>query len=89
MWGEAVHHVVWLMNRTGTKAVEGKTPFEVVFKKKPSLRLVKEWGEHVWIRIEEGDKLGGCVREGQWLGVDKESKGTRIYWPDKQSISVK
>jgi len=27
LWGEAACHVVWLMNRTSTKAVDGKTPF--------------------------------------------------------------
>ena len=52
------------MNRTSTKAVDGKTPYEAAFKKKPDLRDVHEWGETVWVRIEGGDKLGGHVREG-------------------------
>ena len=33
LWGKAARHVVWLMNRTSTKAVDGKTPFEAAFKK--------------------------------------------------------
>jgi len=37
LWGEAVCHVVWLMNRTSTKAVNGKTPYEAAFGKKPDL----------------------------------------------------
>jgi len=88
LWGEAARHVVWLMNRTSTKAVEGKTPFEAVFGKKPDLRGVRKWGEKVFIRVEDGNKLGGRVKEGQWLGVDEQSKGVRIYWPDKRSITV-
>jgi hypothetical protein len=59
LWGEAACHVVWLMNRVSTKAVEGRTPFEVVFDKKPDLREVREWGEKVFVRVEEGSKLGG------------------------------
>ena len=28
------------------------------------------------------------MREGHWLGVDEESKGVRIYWPDTKSVNV-
>ena len=88
LWGEAARHVIWLMNRTSTRAVEGMTPFEAAFKKKPNLKDVREWGEKVWIRIEGGDKLGGRVREGRWMGIDEQSKGVRIYWPDKMTVGV-
>jgi hypothetical protein len=40
LWGEAARHVVWLMNRTSTKAVTGQTPYEAAFGKKPDLREV-------------------------------------------------
>ena len=40
------------------------------------------------MRIEGGDKLGGRVCEGHWMGIDEQSKGVRIYWPDKKTISV-
>ena len=42
----------------------------------------------VYVRIEGGTKLGGRVREGKWLGVDEESKGACIYWPDSKSVTV-
>ena len=45
-------------------AVDGMTPYEATFEKKPDLRNVREWGEHVWIQAENGDKLGGRVCEG-------------------------
>ena len=64
------------------------TPFEVAFGKKPNLKGVREWGEKVYVRVEKGTKLGGRVREGRWLGVDEESKGARIYWPDTKVILV-
>src|ERR1700678_2002459 len=88
LWGEAAHHVVWLLNRTTTKAVEGMTPFEAAFGKKPNLKGVREWGEKVYVRVDKGTKLGGRVREGHWLGIDEESKGARIYWPDTRAVSV-
>ena len=82
MWGKAAHHVVWLMNRTSTKAVKGMMPYKAKFGKKPNLSDVREWGEQVWVRVEGGNKLGKRVREGRWMGIDKQSKGIRIYWPD-------
>ena len=32
LWGEAAHHIVWLMNWTLTKAVDGMTPYEAAFR---------------------------------------------------------
>jgi hypothetical protein len=88
LWGEAACHVVWLMNCTSMKAVDGMTPFEANFGKKPDLQHVQEWGKKVWVHIEGGDKLGGCIKEGCWLGIDECSKGFRIYWPDKQMVMM-
>jgi hypothetical protein len=88
LWGEAAHHVVWLMNHTSTKAVDGMMPYEAAFGKKPDLRHVQEWGEKVWVCIKGGDKLGGHVKEGRWLGVDEQSKGFHIYWPDKWTVMM-
>jgi hypothetical protein len=64
------------------------TPYEAVFKRKPSLSDLREWGEKVWVRIEGGDKLGGRVREGRWMGLDERSNGVRVYWPSTQTVTV-
>ena len=76
------------MNHTSTKAVDGKMPFEAAFGKKPDLKNVREWGETVWVCTEGGNKLSGCVQGGRWIGIDEQSKGVHIYWPDKRSVTV-
>ena len=76
------------MNRTSTKAVEGMMPYKAMFGIKPNLSEVHEWGEQVWVRVEAGDKLGGRVCEGRWMGLDEKSKGVRIYWPDSRTVGV-
>jgi hypothetical protein len=88
LWTEAARHAVWMLNRTTTKAVEGMTPYEAAFGKKPDLSLVQEWGEKVYVRVEKGNKLGGRVRQGRWLGVDEESKGVRVYWSDTKTVTI-
>jgi len=42
LWAHAVSHVVWLMNQTSSKAIEGTTPFELVYGKKPDFRVLRE-----------------------------------------------
>ena len=66
--------------------MQGKTPFEAAFGKKPDLMEVWEWGEKVWVRIEGGDKLGGQVHEGQWMGISEDLKGIRVYWPATKQL---
>ena len=77
------------MNQTSTQAVDGMTPYEAAFGMKPNLKDVHEWGEKIWVRIEGGDKLGGHVCEGKWIGIDKQSKGVCVYWPDKLTVGIK
>lgn len=88
LWAEAARHAVWVLNRTSTKSLDGKTPLEAATGKKPDLRDLREWGTKVWVRLEKGDKLGGRVKEGRWVGVSEKRKGFRIYWPDIRKITV-
>jgi hypothetical protein len=88
LWGEAVHHAVWLFNRSPTKALNGMTPLEAATGTKPDIAGLREWGEKVWVRVEKGNKLGGCVQEGRWVGFAANSKGSRIYWPQTRKVTV-
>ena len=64
------------------------TPYKAAFGKKPNLREVREWGEKVWVRVEGGNKLGGHIQEGRWLGLDDNSNGVHVYWPDMHAVSI-
>jgi hypothetical protein len=66
------------------------TPFEAVFWQEPDLWDVCEWGEKVWVHVEKGNKLGGHVCKGHWVGIDdRTTNGFQIYWPDTRTITVK
>ena len=28
------------------------------------------------------------MHEGRWMGIDEQSKGVRVYWPDKMTVGV-
>lgn len=89
LWAEAVHHDVWLRNRAPTRALPGsKTPHEVATGEKPDLSQLCEWGMTVWVTRLDAGKLDPRAEEARFVGLDKESKGFRIYWPKKYKVSV-
>jgi gag-pre-integrase-like protein len=57
LWGKTIHHAVWLKNRTSTKALGNKTPFEKLFGDKPSFAHIPEWGQKVWVHSTSGSKF--------------------------------
>ena len=88
LWGEAIKHAVWLKNQTSTRALGGKTPYEVYYGTKPNLQGLPEFGSKVWVHTPEGSKLDGRSVVGQWVGFDKESSGHCIYSPEKWTVSI-
>ena len=63
--------------------------YEAATGKKPNLQYLRPWGSKVWVRVESGNKLGNCVEEGCWVGIDASSEnGCRVYWPLEQKVSV-
>ena len=88
LWGEAVKHAVWSKNQTSTRALGGKTPYEVYYRMRPNLRGLPEFGFKVWVHTPEGSKLDGRSVVEQWVGFDEESSGHCIYSPEKQTVSI-
>ena len=88
LWGEALFHAVWLKNRTSTKALGGKTPFEALHKEVPDLQDLPEWGCNVWVHDRKTGKIATRAKAARWVGYDAHSNGHRIYWPEKRSVTV-
>ena len=86
LWGEALRHATWLKNRTATRALDTKAPFEALFGTPPDLSVAHLWGCKVWVHGDTGSKLDARAHEGRWLGFDIDSWAHRIYWP--QSITT-
>ncbi|KIL56039.1 hypothetical protein M378DRAFT_42697, partial [Amanita muscaria Koide BX008] len=64
------------------------TPFELVTKERPAFEDLPVWGSIVWVHDASGGKLDPRAKDGRWVGFDFSSKGHRIYWPSKRSVSV-
>ena len=88
LWEEAMKHGEWLKERTPHAALDGKTPYEMKHKKKPYLGGIHEFGAAAYVKDLKAGKLDARAQLGRFVGYDSESKGYRIYWPTKRSISV-
>jgi len=88
LWEEAMNHGTWLQNRTPARALKGKTPYEMKNNKKPHLAGIQEFGAAAYIKDLKAGKLDARAQVGRFVGYDSESKGYRIYWPHKRSVTV-
>jgi hypothetical protein len=88
LWEEAMRHTTWLQNRSPARALDGKTPYEMVKNKKPHLGGIQEFGVAAYVKDTKAGKLDARAQLGRFVGYDSESKGYRIYWPAKRSVTV-
>ena len=88
LWPEAIHHAVWLKNRTSTRALNGKTPYEMLFGVKLNLRGLPEWGARILVMTQAASKLDARSEEARWVGYSGTSQGHHVYRPSTHRISV-
>ncbi|WVZ61915.1 hypothetical protein U9M48_011722 [Paspalum notatum var. saurae] len=89
-WGEAVNTAVYLLNRVPTKAVEGKTPFEAWYGKKPAVHHLKTFGCIVYVKntAPHLKKMEDCGRKMIFVGYERGSKAYRAYDPVAKRVHV-
>ena len=87
-WFEAVNIVVYILNRSVTKVMDGKTPHEAYSGKKPSVAHLKVFGSECFMHIpdEERTKLEPKSCKCIFLGYDMESKAYRLYDPEARKV---
>jgi hypothetical protein len=71
-WGEAVRTAVYVLNRAPTKSLNGKTPYEAWFGKKPGVKHLRTFGCTAYAK-----RLGPAVTKlSDRLGMNLVQKGT-------------
>lgn len=90
MWGEAVRHSVYVLNRLPTRDLDGTTPYEAWGGKKPDLVHIKVFGCVAVMKIlsVHVKKLDDRGRKVVYLGREPGTKGCRLYDPISKKIQV-
>src|SRR5712691_7030615 len=89
LWAEALQFVVWVKNRTLTRALGNVTPIEKLTGKKPNIAGLPEWGQRVWVHTAGNSKLDARAATAHWVRYDRDSTHAhRIYWAEQRKVSV-
>ena len=80
-WAEALSTAAYLINRSPTKALDGKTPFQAWYGKKPNVYHLRVFGCSAYIHIpkDERKKLNPKAKKCTFLGYGTSRKGYRLY----------
>ena len=90
LWGEAIRHATYLINRVATRSLEGRTPYEALKGRKPNLSHLKVFGCVCHARTETAGrrKLDDRSRALVHLGTEPGSKAYRLLDPLSKRIVV-
>ena len=59
------------------RALDGKTPYEMVTRQKPNLTGIQHFGAVTYVKLENAGKLDKCASKGHFVGYDSESKDSK------------
>ena len=87
-WAEALSTAAYLINRSPTRSLTGKTPFEAWFGKKPNVKHLRVFGCAAYIHVPKDvrKKLDPKAKKCIFLGYGTTRKGYRLY--DHKSSSI-
>ena len=87
-WAEALSTACYIRNRSPTKAVQGKTPYEALYGEKPAVGHLRVFGCTAYCHIptDERQKLDDKSRKCIFLGYSLNRKGYRLYDQSKCKV---
>ena len=87
LWAEAVNYTIHTLNRTGTRNI---SPIQLWSKRKVNIHDLKTFGEEVYVHIpkEKRQKWDVKAEKGTFVGYDENTKGHRIWFPEKGKVSI-
>lgn len=90
LWGQAVNHAVYVLNRVCTKALKDTTPYEMWTGRKPHVGHLRVFGctGHMKIAKNHLKKLDDRSKRVVYLGIEKGSEAHRLLDPNTVSIHV-
>lgn len=87
-WAETLATAVYLRNRSPTKAVQEKTPFEAWTSEKPDVHHLKAFGCLCYAHVakDERQKLDAKARKCIMLGYGTGTKAYRLYDIEREKV---
>lgn len=89
-WGETISTANYVRNRSPSRSLDGKSPFEIWTGKIPDLSHLRIFGCKVYIldKSQGKTKMDYPGKQGVFVGYSETTKGYRIWIPEKRKIEV-
>lgn len=90
LWGEAVRHATYIINRVATRVLASMTPYEALKGKRPNIEHLRVFGCIAYAKVEIPylKKLDDRSRKLVHLGTEPGSKAYRLFDPQTRKIVV-
>lgn len=87
-WAEAVNTATHIRNRCPTRSLQGITPYEAYYKKKPNVSYFKQFGCKAYFldKTPNKGKFDPRSKECIFVGYSNESKAYRLWNPKTKKI---
>uniref|UniRef100_T1IVV8 Integrase catalytic domain-containing protein n=1 Tax=Strigamia maritima TaxID=126957 RepID=T1IVV8_STRMM len=88
-WAEVLMAYTHVKNRLSQKLLEGQTPYERVFNRKPNIHYFRVIGSKCYRllpKTQRNSKLGPVSKECILIGYSWNTKGYRIYDPEEDKV---
>lgn len=89
-WGECVLMATYIINRLPSRSIQNKTPYEILFKSKPSYDHMKVLGCLAYVKENKArkDKFEERGRPCVFVGYPQGKKGYRVFDIQNKGIIV-
>lgn len=88
-WGECVLTAVHIINKLPTKILDNKTPYEVIFRKKPNYDYLRVFGCLVYVlKTRKEGKFDERGRPNVFIGYPNGQKGYKTYDIERKETHV-
>uniref|UniRef100_T1IN35 Retroviral polymerase SH3-like domain-containing protein n=1 Tax=Strigamia maritima TaxID=126957 RepID=T1IN35_STRMM len=88
-WAEVLMAYTHVKNRLSQKLLEGQTPYERVFNRKPNIHYFRVIGSKCYRllpKTQRDSKLGPVSKECILIGYSWNTKGYRVYDPEEDKV---
>jgi hypothetical protein len=89
-WAEAVSTAAYLVNRSPTRSIGGKTPEEIWTGRKPNLKHLRVFGSTVMVHVPKvkRKKFNPKALKGVFVGYCENTKGYRVYDAERNDFLI-
>src|SRR5258708_31206038 len=91
LWEPAANHATYVRNRSYTKAVQNKTPYEGWHNIKPNVSYLREFGSPVWILLQGQlmqRKMLPKTTQYYYVGNEDNSQSIIYYNKETQKLNI-